>query len=392
LADLIVREVGKPRREAVAEVSRSAAILRFYAQAALDPDGETYPSSDGSSWLFARRRPHGVVALITPWNFPLAIPIWKIAPALAWGNVVILKPAREAIGVALELERLFETSVGVARIVTTGIEGAEALVGDPRIGALSFTGSASAGRRLSRSVGDRGLPFQAEMGGSNASIVLPDADPELAAAAVAEAAMAFAGQKCTATSRVIVVGRNDRFRDALIEAVVGLRCGDPDDKATVVGPVISSVAVERVMAGADDAIRRGASVLCGGLRGDDPGYFVAPTLIQLTDCESDLATEEYFGPIAGLFNTRDVEQAVTLANATSFGLVTSVFTNDLERAMAVVSLLETGLVRVNAPTTGVDFHAPFGGDKGSSIGPREQGRAAREFYTTSTTVTVRARL
>lgn len=388
LVELIIREVGKPRQEAVAEVARAVAILRYYSGAALDADGETFPSVDGRTWLISRRRPRGVVALITPWNFPVAIPVWKLAPALAWGNVAILKAAREALATAHQLVETLGLPKDVLQIVATGTEGARALSRHPDLDALSFTGSAAVGRELAVATAETGIPLQAELGGSNPSLVLPDADVEAAALAIALGAMAFAGQKCTATRRVVCVGDGGAFRDALLAAVHRLPVGDPADATTLVGPVIS----ESARRGTLDAIAAskadGGRVLCGGSSIAGSGFLLEPTVVDRLATTSLLGCEEVFGPLMAVFYVRDVEEAVRVANATQYGLVASVHTKDLGAAMDIAHRLEAGMVRVNASTTGVDFHAPFGGEKASSRGPREQGRAALEFYTTRVTLSI----
>ncbi len=388
LAALMVCEVGKPITEAISEVARAVAILRYYAQATLDPDGATYPSADGRSLLMARRRPRGVVVLITPWNFPVAIPVWKLAPALAWGNTVLLKPASQAMACALRVAGYFDAPEGVLQVLVTGAEGARRLAALPDVDAISFTGSAGVGHELAVIAAARGVPLQAEMGGSNASLVLPDADVAFAAQTIARAAMGYAGQKCTATSRVIVVGDRNDFRQAFVEAVRSLPVGDPAASKTVVGPVISEAAREHVLDGAREAERSGGSVMLGGAAIPGDGYFVAPTIVELPDTRAELAHEEFFGPICAFMRAVDIDEALRLANSTRYGLVAAVFTNDLTRALSIADDLDAGLVRINAATTGVDFHAPFGGNKASSQGPREQGRAAREFYTSTTTITI----
>ena len=388
LAELVVREVGKPRREADAEIERSVAILRYYAQAAFDSDGETFPAVDGRSWLIARRRPRGVVGLITPWNFPLAIPIWKLAPALAWGNAVLLKPAREAMACGLRLASYFALPPNTLQIVPCGAEATQMWLREPLVDALSFTGSAAVGREVASAAAFAGISFQAEMGGNNASIVFADSDPVTTAGTIAGSAMAFAGQKCTATRRIIVVGEADPFIEALLAAVTELRPADPADSATSVGPLISDDAARRVVDAGDAARQQGARILLGGDRLKEDGHFVMPMVVTDVKPESEFACEEVFGPVAALMPVRDEDDALALANATDYGLVTSVFTSDLERAMRFVDRLDTGLVRINAPTTGVDFHAPFGGEKGSSQGPREQGRAVKELMTRLATITV----
>lgn len=388
LAELVVREVGKPVAEAGAEVARGVGILRYHAQAALDPDGETYPSADGRSWLFARRRPRGVAGLVTPWNFPVAIPLWKAAPALAYGNSVVLKPSPEASAVAVRIGELLSGSLpqGVLQVVTGGAEPAQAIVAGADV--VSFTGSVATGRSVVARATGAGVPTQAEMGGQNASIVLAGADVEAVADVLAGSAMAYAGQKCTATSRVIVEGDPRPLTEAVAAAVDKLPVGDPSDRATVVGPVITEGARDRVLEAAAAALRRGARIVTGGGSPDGPGWFVSPTVIDGVAAGDPVAQEEVFGPICVVLPAASANDAVRIANGVAYGLVTSVFTPDLDRAMEAVAGLDTGLVRVNAATTGVDLHAPFGGEKASSFGPREQGKDARQLYTRTQTTTV----
>ena len=388
LTELTVREVGKPVTEAAAETARGVGILRYYAQQALDPDGETYPGPDPAALLLARRRPRGVAGLITPWNFPVAIPLWKAAPALAFGNAVLLKPSPEATAVALRLGELLGPAVGAElfQVLPGGAGTGKAMLEE--VDCLSFTGSVAVGRQVAVAATERGVPSQAEMGGLNASLVLPDADPERAAAVVAGAAMGYAGQKCTATSRAVVVGDPGPFTEALVEAVRGLAVGDPADKATVVGPVITEPARRRVVEAAAEAAAAGGRLLTGGSAGQGAGWFVAPTLVDGLDPGARLAQEEVFGPIAVVLAAADEDEAVRLANGVRYGLVGSVFTGDLDRALRLAARLDTGMIRVNAPTSGVDYLAPFGGEKDSSFGPREQGKAARDLYTSSRTITV----
>ncbi|MBM7771321.1 aldehyde dehydrogenase (NAD+) [Actinokineospora baliensis] len=366
LAALIVREVGKPITEAKGEVARAVAILRYYAQQAFDPIGETYPGG----LAFTVRRPRGVAGLITPWNFPLAIPVWKAAPALAFGNAAVIKPSPDATACALRLAELVEGHLpeGLFAVVPGGPDAGAALVDSADV--VSFTGSGAVGRQVAVEAAARGIPAQCEMGGLSASIVLPDADLERAAADIAYAAMGFAGQKCTATKRVIAVGFG--VRDALMSAVTALRIGDPNDPTTAVGPVINAAARDRVLA-------------AGGSRADGDGWFVRPTLVGPG---TRLDREEVFGPIATITEVADVDAAITLANATDYGLVTALYTADLEAALTYVQRCESGQVKVNMPTAGVDFHLPFGGERGSGYGGKEQGKAAAGFYTLSRTVQV----
>lgn len=386
VSDLVVREVGKPAVEAAGEVARGVAILRYYAQQALDADGETYPAADGRSLLMSRRFPLGVVGLITPWNFPIAIPLWKAAPALALGNGVVLKPSPDSSGCADQVAELFHGVLpdGLLQVVHGGSEAGAALV--DTVDGVSFTGSVDVGHDVAVAAARNGLPAQAEMGGQNASVVLPDADLGQAAQVIAAAAMGYAGQKCTATSRVIVVGDPEPFTQAYVEAVRGLVVGDPADDDTSVGPVITERARDAVAAAVDRARRDGGTVATGGAQPDREGWFVDPTVVTGLAPDAVLAREEVFGPIATVLGADDVDDAVAITNGVDYGLVTAVFTADLDRALDLMRRIDTGLLKVNAPTSGVDFHAPFGGEKASSMGPREQGRAARDFYTTSHTI------
>jgi aldehyde dehydrogenase (NAD+) len=391
VVDLMVREVGKPLGESVMEHGRAVRILRYQAQSALDPDGDTYPSAppaDMRTLLFSRRRPRGVAGLITPWNFPFAIPLWKAAPALCYGNSVVLKPASDAIACALFLEEVLNKCLpeGVFNVVTGPGSAGQAVVEMADV--VSFTGSTAVGLGVAAAATARGIASQAEMGGLNASIVLPDADLESAAKVIAGAAMGYAGQKCTATGRVIVLGDAAPFTDALAAAVDSLPVGDPKDSDTIVGPVINPPAREDLVEAANGAPGDGGRVVTGGQALDGPGLFFSPTVVDGQDPTAKLAQEEVFGPIVTVLKADSAEQAVEISNSVAFGLVTSVFTKDLDSALTVVDGLETGMIRVNMPTSGVDFHAPFGGEKQSSFGPREQGKAARELYTSTHTITV----
>ena len=388
VTDLVIREVGKPRSEAAGEVARGIAILRYFAQAALLPDGDTLPPASPGALLMARHRPVGVTGLVTPWNFPVAIPLWKAAPSLAFGNATVLKPSEESPAVALLLAEILGAHLpaGVFQVVLGAGDTGRALTANPGVAAISFTGSVRAGRDVVARAAGRGTRVQAEMGGQNASVVLADADLERAAAAIAYAAMGYAGQKCTATSRIIVQDAvYGKFRDHLTAAVAALGVVDPGQESTLVGPVITERARDSALAAVAGS---GGTVLAGGAALDAVGFYLAPTLVELDSPEGPLATEEVFAPVAALLGADSAESAVRIANGVRYGLVTSLFTQDLGRALRLADQFDAGMVRVNAPTAGVDFHAPFGGAKQSSYGPREQGLAARDFYTETRTVTI----
>lgn len=386
---LVVREVGKPQSEAAGEVARAIAILEYYAQTAFLPVGENLPPSAGGL-LLTERRPHGVAALIAPWNFPLAIPLWKAAPALACGNAVVLKPSPEAPACAEFLHGIFapHLPVDLVGVVHGDASAAEALIDTADI--VSFTGSDRVGRLVAARAGGRGIPVQCEMGGQNAAIVLPDAEPEATAAMLAGAAMGFAGQKCTATRRVIVVGKAEPFAESLVTAVEAIAPNEPDSPATVAGPLISEAARHRVAAAIASASAAGARLLTGGGQPERAGWFIEPTVLDGVAPDAPFATEEVFGPVLSLHAVPDLESAISLANGVRFGLVTSVHGRDSGQLLHAASALDTGLIKLNAPTTGVDFYAPFGGEKASSIGPREQGLAALAFYSTLRTITFAA--
>ncbi|MEW2380298.1 aldehyde dehydrogenase family protein [Micromonospora sp. NPDC047812] len=396
VADLIVREVGKPVSEARAEVDRGAAILDYYAQACYAATGDVLAPSlpaHQPGLLFTERRPRGVAGLVTPWNFPLAIPLWKAAPALATGNAVLLKPSPDALACGEAVEGLFEGLLpdGLLHVVPGGTETGRAVVEASDV--VSFTGSAAVGAQVAVAAARAGLPVQAEMGGQNAALVLPDADLGQTAALLANAAMGYAGQKCTATRRIVVVGDAREFTEALVAAVASLRFGDPAEATVVAGPVIDAAARSRVLDAAEAARASGARLLTGGTGGPttaDDGYYVAPVLIGGLDPAHPVAREETFGPLATILAVPDLASAVDLVNDVRYGLVTSVHGRDVGALLDAARRVDTGLIRVNAPTTGVDFHAPFGGEKASSYGPREQGTAALHFYTSVRTVTFAA--
>jgi aldehyde dehydrogenase (NAD+) len=396
-AELMVREVGKPRAEASAEVGRAVAILRYHAQAALAATGETYPGSAPGAEVVVTREPLGAVLAICPWNFPLAIPLWKAAPALAYGNVVLLKPATPALAVgALLAEAAAEAlPAGVLGLAPLSGARAAALLDDARVAAVTFTGSTEVGLAVAARMASRAAPAQCEMGGQNPAIVLPDADPEAAAAAIVAGAMGYAGQKCTATRRAIAVGEvAEPLQAALVAEVGKLAVGRPDADGVAAGPLIDAGAIDEFEQRVAAALAAGATELARAevpaeLRGEEgAGHFVAPTLLAEDDPRAEVNQLETFGPQHTLLRAPDEEAALAAANATPFGLVGAVHGRDLGRARAVAAGLRCGLRRVNAPTPGVDYYAPFGGEGLSGFGPREQGRAAREFFTSARTLTV----
>ena len=393
-AQLMAREVGKPIAEARGEAARAVAILRYYAGEAVRESGEVVPSQLADTLQFSLRVPVGVVGLVTPWNFPLAIPLWKAAPALAFGNAVVLKPSELSSACADFLARtaqeaqvpagLFNVVHGVGRTV------GEALLNHPGIRAISFTGSAAVGARVAQAASSRNARFQTEMGGKNAALVLADADLDRAAALTCAGAMRFAGQKCTATSRVIVERKvMEPFLEKLQAQVEAQVLGPVTDPACTIGPLIREEtrvkSLHMLEAQAPRILAGGRSTVEGAY---GKGVFLQPTVVTDVATDSPLAVEELFAPVLVVLPAEDLDEAIALANGSAFGLSATLFTKDLGAALRYVRRIEAGLVRVNGDTTGVDPHAPFGGVKGSSSGSREQGRAAREFYTETKTIQI----
>ncbi len=395
LAQAITREVGKPIGEARGEVARAVVICRYHAGEAVREIGEVIPAQAADALQFTLRDPLGPVALITPWNFPLAIPLWKAAPALAFGNPVLLKPSELAAGIA---HALAETAVvagfpsGVFSVLPGDGTTGEALLRHDGVRGVSFTGSSAVGARVAAIAADRNIRSQTEMGGKNVVLVAADGDLDRAATLTAAGAMRYAGQKCTATSRVVVDRRVLEPFLARLEAAIGaLQLGPATDPACAIGPMITAAARDRVAAA---ITAHPAQLLAGGALPSDECYargnWCAPRLLCFDDPQHPLAQRELFGPVLGLLVADDLEHSIALANATPFGLSASLFTRDLGRAMQYLRTIQVGLVRINGDTTGVDPHAPFGGLKGSSSGSREQGRAARDFYTESRTIQIHA--
>jgi acyl-CoA reductase-like NAD-dependent aldehyde dehydrogenase len=395
LAQAMAREVGKPIAEARGEAARAVTILRYYAGEAVREMGEVIPAQAAGALQLTLRQPLGVVALITPWNFPLAIPLWKAAPALAFGNTVVLKPAEASSATALLLAET-AAAAGLPAGVFNVLLGFGPVVGEPLlchelVRGASFTGSSAVGARVAALAAARNLRYQTEMGGKNVAIVLADADLDLAAALTASGAMRYAGQKCTATSRVVVAREVEGpFLARLKAQVEALPLGPVTDAAAAIGPLISERSQRLVADAVSAAERGGARTVCGGApaAGFARGYFFAPTVLAEVPAESLVARQELFGPVLASFAAAGLEQAIELANRTPYGLSASLFTRDLRSALTYIHQIEAGLVRVNGDTTGVDPHAPFGGLKGSSSGSREQGRAAREFFTEIKTVQI----
>lgn len=393
LAQLMAREVGKPMPESRAEVVRAATILRFYGSEGWRLPGVTPPSTRPGVEISSVREPVGVVALITPWNFPLAIPTWKLAPALICGNTVVIKPATDASLNAAALVRILAEAGlpdGVVNMVTgSGGTVGDAMVTDERVKAVSFTGSTPVGLGIQeRAIGKK---VQLEMGGKNPYLVMEDADLSDAAQKVAYGAFGYAGQKCTASSRAIVVEDvYDEFLEELKGATEAMKFGDPLDEEALIGPVVNESQYEDILQALETAKGEGRVVLEGGATGSaQDGYFISPAIVADVDNKSETAQEEIFGPVLAVIRARDFEHAVELANDTRYGLTAGIATRSLRYAHEFLARSETGLVNVNVPTAGLEFQVPFGGVKESGVGPREQGSAAIDFYSTWKTLAIR---
>lgn len=395
IAEALTREEGKTLPESKGEVARGVSLLRYYAGETMQPTGEVYPSVSPTTFLYAERVPLGVVALITPWNFPVAIPTWKVAPALAYGNTVVLKPAELTPLTAWHLVDVLEKAglpPGVLNLVVgPGSQAGQELVDNSLVKAISFTGSNEIGARIAAQATVRGAKVQLEMGGKNPVVVLADADVSKAVEITIAGAMLSTGQKCTATSRVVVQREViNEFRDRLTEKAKSLKIGDGMKPDTYMGPLVSAEAEKTVLSYIELGKQEGARLLTGGekLRGGeyDRGYFVAPTVFDQLKPEMRIAQEEIFGPVVGMIEAKDFDEAVRLANHTRFGLSASIVTRDLGLAMRFIREIEAGIVHINSQTAGAEPQVPFGGFKGSSSGSREQGKVAREFFTQIKTV------
>jgi aldehyde dehydrogenase (NAD+) len=394
VAKALTREEGKTLMEAGGETGRGVVILRYYAGEGLRVGGDVIPSVNPQTLFFTERVPLGVVGLITPWNFPIAIPLWKAAPALVYGNCVILKPSELSPETARLLAEVFHEAglpPGVFNLVQGGREAGAAITETPGIDAISFTGSVATGKSVARACVERGAKYQLEMGGKNPVVVLEDADLAQAVELTVQGAMRSAGEKCTATSRAIVVEAvADEFERRVVERVKSLKIGPGTDGDAYLGPVISEAAQQRVLGHIERAKEDGAQLLVGGGKPDGGdlahGHYVAPTVFGGVTPEMLLAQEEVFGPVLALLRVPDFDAALSVANGVAYGLSASVFTRDLGKALRFAREVEAGMVRVNGETAGVEPQAPFGGVKASSSFSREQGQAAKDFYTQVKTV------
>ena len=391
LGRLLSREEGKTLAEAIGEVTRAGRIFKYFAGEALRRHGQNLESVRPGVEIQTYRQAVGVYGLITPWNFPIAIPAWKTAPALAFGNTVVLKPASPTPATAAALaEIIWEAGApaGVFNMIFGGGKMGGALVAHPGVDGVSFTGSQSVGAGVAETAVKRQARVQLEMGGKNPLVILDDADLERAVMVALDGSFFATGQRCTASSRLIVQdGIHDRFVQALGEKVRALRVGDALDPQTQMGPAVSDAQQETSYRYIDIARQEGGRVVVGGerLELDKPGWYVQPTLIADTHKHMRINCEEVFGPVASTVRVNDYEEALAVANDGEFGLSAGIVTTSLKHARDFQRRAKAGMVMVNLPTAGVDYHVPFGGIKKSSYGPREQGFAAVEFYTQTKT-------
>ena len=389
LGTLLSREEGKTLPEGIGEASRAGYIFKFFAGEVVRLTGEKIPSTRPGVDVEITREPIGVVGIITPWNFPLAIPAWKIAPALAYGNCVVFKPADLVPGCGWALADIINQAgapPGVFNLVMgRGSVVGEAIINAPEVAGVSFTGSVETGRAVARKAVERMAKVQLEMGGKNPLVIVDDADLAVAVNCATQGAYFSTGQRCTASSRFIVTeGIHDRFVAATIERLKALKVDDALKEGTEIGPVVDQTQLDQDLKYLDVGQKEGARLAFGGerLERSRKGFYLCPALFTESTNTMRINREEIFGPVASVIRVRDYEEALAVANDTPFGLSSGIVTTSLKHASHFKRNSQAGMVMVNLPTAGVDYHVPFGGRKASSYGPREQGRYAIEFYTT----------
>ncbi|HEX8142560.1 MAG TPA: aldehyde dehydrogenase family protein [Pyrinomonadaceae bacterium] len=390
LAGLLTREEGKTISESRGELQRSINVAEFCAGEARRLNGETIQSELPANFAYTIRQPLGVVACVTPWNFPVAIPVWKIAPALVAGNSVVYKPASLTPATAVRITEIFEEAglpKGVLNLILgSGSEAGDEIIAHPAVKAVSFTGSNDVGIRLYEQVSRRGAKIQCEMGGKNPVVIMEDADLDLAVESTAQGAFGSSGQRCTATSRAVVVNEiADEFVRRIVARAQNMRIGPGDDPQTEMGPSVDENQFKTVLSYIEIGREDGAHLACGGERatgdGLDKGYFVRPAVFDHVTPDMRIAREEVFGPVLSVLRVKDFDEAMMVANDSEYGLSSSIFTNDAARIFRFVDEIETGMTHINSPTTGGEAHIPFGGIKATGIGDREQGSTALDFYT-----------
>jgi acyl-CoA reductase-like NAD-dependent aldehyde dehydrogenase len=391
LGRLLSREEGKTAPEGIGEVARAGRIFKYFAGEALRVHGQNLRSTRPGVDATTSREPIGVFGLITPWNFPIAIPAWKSAPALAFGNTVVIKPASPTPATAAALaDIIYEADVppGVFNMVFGDGEVGNAIVKHPGIDGISFTGSQRTGAKVGAAAMERQVRVQLEMGGKNPLVVLDDADLERALMCALDGAFFATGQRCTASSRIIVAeGIHDRFVEGLAARAAALRVGDALDPTTQMGPIVNEAQMKTTLSYVDIAKREGGRIVTGGERLilGKPGWYVSPAVVAETSQDMRVNAEEIFGPVASVIRVKNYDEALAVANSGEFGLSAGIVTTSLKYARNFQRAVRAGMVMVNLPTAGVDYHVPFGGSRKSSYGAREQGFAAVEFYTQTKT-------
>ena len=389
LGELVSREEGKTLPEGIGEATRAGQVFKFFAGEALRPGGEFIDSIRPGLDVSVTRAPMGVVGLILPWNFPIAIPAWKVAPALAYGNAVVFKPAELVPATAHAMAEIIVNAGvpdGVFNLVMgTGAEVGATIVNDPAVNAISFTGSVRTGRDVALAAASRMAKVQLEMGGKNPLVVLDDADLSTAVECAVNGAYFSTGQRCTASSRLIVTeGIHDKFVAAVSERMRKLTVDHALKAGTDIGPVVDQRQLQQNLDYIQVGINDGANLVCGGeqVSRDTQGFFMTPALFTESSNKMRINREEVFGPVATVIRVKDYEEALATANDTEFGLSSGIVTTSLKYSSHFKRHIQSGVASVNVPTAGVDYHVPFGGIKSSSYGSREQGSYAKEFYTT----------
>jgi aldehyde dehydrogenase (NAD+) len=394
---LLSREEGKTLAEGIGETMRAGQIFKFFAGEALRLAGEKIASTRPGVEVEIMREPVGVIGIITPWNFPIAIPAWKIAPALAYGNTVVFKPADLVPGCGWAIAEIVSRAglpAGAFNLVMgRGSVVGQTMIDHPDVAGISFTGSVETGRQVAKACAARLAKVQLEMGGKNPMVVLDDADLPNAVSSAINGAFFQTGQRCTASSRLIVTnGIHDRFVEAMVEKMKALKIDDALKEGTDIGPVVDRGQLDKDLEYIDVGKGEGAKLAWGGARLNraTEGFYMQPALFTDTTNTMRINREEIFGPVASVIRVKDYDEALAVANDTNFGLSSGICTSSLKHASHFKRNSAAGMVMVNLPTAGVDYHVPFGGRKGSSYGPREQGRYAVEFYTTVKTSYVNA--
>lgn len=393
IAQMMTREEGKTIKESKGEIMRSLAVLEYYSGAGFRLSGQTLPAEQKESFIYTLRRPLGVVALITPWNFPWATPLWKIAPALVAGNTIVLKPSEYTPQMAAMLIEVFEEAglpPGVFNVVNgRGSSIGDALILNPQVKAVSFTGSNEVGHAVYAKAATMGKKVTCEMGGKNAVIILPDADLEKAAQYITIGAFGATGQRCTATSRLIVFeNQKNDILEKIIENTKKIKIGAGNQEGVDMGPAVNEDQLHKDFSYIELAKNEGAKLVYGGKKpvGLERGYFIEPTIFDHVTPEMRIFKEEVFGPVLSLVTATDIDEAIRIANGVEYGLSTALFTQDVNHVMRFIEDVETGMVHINEATIGAEAQAPFGGHKRTSIGDREMGDEGLNFFTETKTV------